>query len=78
MFSGHSGVGKSTLVNTIEPRLNIKTKAISELHQKGQHTTTCAEMVDLSCDAPMIYTTGIKGFGVVDMDPAEFDHYFPE
>ena len=54
MFSGHSGVGKSTLVNTIEPRLNIKTKAISELHQQGQHTTTFAEMFDLSFDAHII------------------------
>ena len=78
MFSGHSGVGKSTLVNTIEPRLNIKTKAISELHQQGQHTTTFAEMFDLSFDAHIIDTPGIKGFGVVDMEPAELDHYFPE
>jgi ribosome biogenesis GTPase len=78
MFSGHSGVGKSTLVNTIEPRLNIKTKAISEMHQQGQHTTTFAEMFDLGFDAHIIDTPGIKGFGVVDMEPAELDHYFPE
>ena len=78
MFSGHSGVGKSTLINMIEPRLNIKTKAISEMHQQGQHTTTFAEMFDLSFEARIIDTPGIKGFGVVDIEPAELDHYFPE
>jgi ribosome biogenesis GTPase len=78
MFSGHSGVGKSTLINMIEPRLNIKTKAISEMHQQGQHTTTFAEMFDLSFTAHIIDTPGIKGFGVVDIEPAELDHYFPE
>ena len=78
MFSGHSGVGKSTLVNAIEPALNLKTKAISEMHQQGQHTTTFAEMFDLSFGAHIIDTPGIKGFGVVDMDSAELDQYFPE
>ena len=78
MFAGHSGVGKSTLVNAIEPGLNIKTKEISEQHKQGQHTTTFAEMFDLSFDARIIDTPGIKGFGVVDMEPAEVDNYFPE
>ncbi|WP_282123035.1 ribosome small subunit-dependent GTPase A [Algibacter mikhailovii] len=78
MFAGHSGVGKSTLVNTIEPDLNIKTKAISSLHMQGQHTTTFAEMFDLSFDARIIDTPGIKGFGVVDMDKEEVGDYFPE
>ena len=78
MFAGHSGVGKSTLVNSIEPGLNIKTKEISEQHKQGQHTTTFAEMFDLSFDAQIIDTPGIKGFGVVDMEPAEVDNYFPE
>ncbi|MEC3905604.1 ribosome small subunit-dependent GTPase A [Tamlana sp. 2201CG12-4] len=78
MFSGHSGVGKSTLVNTIEPTLNIKTKAISTLHMQGQHTTTFAEMFDLSFNAKIIDTPGIKGFGVVDMDKEEVGDYFPE
>ncbi|GGZ73026.1 ribosome small subunit-dependent GTPase A [Algibacter mikhailovii] len=78
MFAGHSGVGKSTLVNTIEPDLNIKTKAISSLHMQGQHTTTFAEMFDLSFDARIIDTPGIKGFGVVDMDKEELGDYFPE
>ena len=78
MFAGHSGVGKSTLVNTIEPGLNIKTKEISDQHKQGQHTTTFAEMFDLSFEAQIIDTPGIKGFGVVDMEPAEVDNYFPE
>ena len=78
MFAGHSGVGKSTLVNSIEPVLKIKTKEISDQHKQGQHTTTFAEMFDLSFDAQIIDTPGIKGFGVVDMEPAELDNYFPE
>ena len=78
MFSGHSGVGKSTLVNTIEPSLNIKTKEISTQHSQGQHTTTFAEMFDLSFDAKIIDTPGIKGFGIVDMEREEIGDYFPE
>jgi len=78
MFSGHSGVGKSTLVNIIEPRMTLKTAAISDQHQQGQHTTTFAEMFDLSFDAKIIDTPGIKGFGVVDMDKEELGDYFPE
>ncbi|KAA3624764.1 MAG: ribosome small subunit-dependent GTPase A [Flavobacterium sp.] len=78
MFSGHSGVGKSTLINTLEPGLNIKTSEISEQHQQGQHTTTFAEMYDLSFGAKIIDTPGIKGFGVVEMDKEELGDYFPE
>ncbi|WP_298900238.1 ribosome small subunit-dependent GTPase A [uncultured Psychroserpens sp.] len=78
MFAGHSGVGKSTLVNAIEPGLELKTKAISAQHSQGQHTTTFAEMFDLSFDAKIIDTPGIKGFGVVDMDKEEVGDYFPE
>ncbi|WP_075341700.1 ribosome small subunit-dependent GTPase A [Tenacibaculum agarivorans] len=78
MFSGHSGVGKTTLVNYIDPSLNLKTKEISEQHKQGQHTTTFAEMFDLSFDAHIIDTPGIKGFGVVDMDKDELGDYFPE
>jgi len=78
MFSGHSGVGKSTLVNALEPNLNLKTKHISEQSKQGQHTTTFAEMYDLSFDAKIIDTPGIKGFGIVDMDPTEISDYFPE
>lgn len=78
MFAGHSGVGKSTLVNAIEPGLNLKTKEISMQHMQGQHTTTFAEMFDLSFGAKIIDTPGIKGFGVVDMDREEIGDYFPE
>ena len=78
MFSGHSGVGKSTLVNALEPNLNLKTKHISEQSKQGQHTTTFAEMYDLSFDAKIIDTPGIKGFGIVDMESAEISDYFPE
>ena len=78
MFIGHSGVGKSTLVNAIEPRLNLKTKEISNQHKQGQHTTTFAEMFDLSFNAKIIDTPGIKGFGVVDIEKEELGDYFPE
>lgn len=78
MFSGHSGVGKSTLVNAIEPTLNLKTKQISDSHSQGQHTTTFAEMFDLSFGAQIIDTPGIRGFGVVDMEKEEISGYFPE
>ena len=78
MFSGHSGVGKSTLVNAMEPSLHLKTKVISEQSKQGQHTTTFAEMYDLSFGAQIIDTPGIKGFGIVDMEPTEISGYFPE
>lgn len=78
VFAGHSGVGKSTLVNAIEPSLKLKTQEISEQHKQGQHTTTFAEMFDLSFDAKIIDTPGIKGFGVVDMENEEIGDYFPE
>ena len=78
MFSGHSGVGKSTLVNALEPNLQLKTKVISEQSMQGQHTTTFAEMYDLSFDARIIDTPGIKGFGIVDMEKEEISGYFPE
>lgn len=78
MFSGHSGVGKSTLVNAISPELALKTAAISKQHQQGTHTTTFAEMFALSDGIKIIDTPGIKGFGVVDMLPEEIGNYFPE
>ena len=78
MFSGHSGVGKSTLVNVLEPALDIRTKHISEQSRQGQHTTTFAEMHDLSFDGQIIDTPGIKGFGVVDIEKDELSGYFPE
>ncbi len=78
MFSGHSGVGKSTLVNAMEPSLHLKTKNISEQSKQGQHTTTFAEMFDLSFGASIIDTPGIKGFGIVDLEKEEISGYFPE
>lgn len=78
LFSGHSGVGKSTLVNTIEPALNLKTLEISEQHKQGQHTTTFAEMHPLSFGGYIIDTPGIKGFGIVDFEEDEISGYFPE
>ncbi len=78
MFAGHSGAGKSTLINLLEPTLSIKTAEISEQHLQGQHTTTFAEMYDLSFDARIIDTPGIKGFGIVDMEKEEIADYFPE
>jgi len=78
MFAGHSGAGKSTLANAVQPGLELKTKAISEQHRQGQHTTTFAEMFDLEFGARLIDTPGIKGFGVVDMEKEEVANYFPE
>lgn len=78
VFSGHSGVGKTTLINAIESGLNLRTKEISDQHQQGQHTTTFAEMFDLSFNARIIDTPGIKGFGVVDITKEELGDYFVE
>jgi ribosome biogenesis GTPase / thiamine phosphate phosphatase len=78
LLSGHSGVGKSTLVNAIEPTLNLKTMQISLVHLKGKHTTTFAEMFPLSIGGFIIDTPGIKEFGLVDFENWELCHYFPE
>ena len=78
MRSGHSGVGKSTLVNTLAPQLNIKTKAISDQHQQGQHTTTHAELHELDFGAKIIETPGIRGFGMITFLPQELGDYFVE
>lgn len=76
VISGHSGVGKSTLLNTIEPTLNLKTSAISEMHSQGKHTTTFAEMFDLSFGGYIIDTPGVKAFGLIDFEKADLSHYF--
>lgn len=78
LLAGHSGVGKSTLVNSLDANLSIKTKNISEQHQQGQHTTTFAEMYDLNFGARIIDSPGIKGFGIFDMEKEEIGHFFPE
>ncbi|KAA6328797.1 ribosome biogenesis GTPase / thiamine phosphate phosphatase [termite gut metagenome] len=78
LLSGHSGVGKSTLINTILPGVNIKTGEISSYHKRGIHTTTFSEMFSLVEGGYIIDTPGIKGFGVFDMEKGEIGHYFPE
>jgi ribosome biogenesis GTPase len=78
VFSGHSGVGKSTLINKVEPILNLKTREISEYHETGKHTTTFSEMFELSFGGYIIDTPGIKGFGMMEMEKEEIGHYFPE
>jgi ribosome biogenesis GTPase / thiamine phosphate phosphatase len=78
LIAGHSGVGKSTLVNEMDSLLDIKTGEISEAHFKGKHTTTFAEMHPLSYGGFIIDTPGIKELGIVDMEKEEISHYFPE
>lgn len=78
LFSGNSGVGKSTLINAIAPNSLAKTGEISTYHNKGMHTTTFSEMFELLAGGHIIDTPGIKGFGTFDMDEAEIGHYFKE
>ncbi|WP_221390193.1 ribosome small subunit-dependent GTPase A [Dyadobacter sp. NIV53] len=78
LLSGHSGVGKSTLVNSIAPGLTIKTQEVSSFANKGVHTTTFAEMFELGKDTFIIDSPGIKELGLADMKPEEISHYFPE
>lgn len=78
LISGHSGVGKSSLMNAIFPGMNRKTKDISGWSGKGQHTTTFAEMFDLANGGQVIDTPGMREFGLVDITKQELSHYFPE
>ncbi|MGZ5218657.1 MAG: ribosome small subunit-dependent GTPase A [Chitinophagaceae bacterium] len=78
LISGHSGVGKSSLLNVIFPDMNLKTQGISGWSGKGQHTTTFAEMYDLSFGGRIIDTPGMREFGLVDISKQEVSHYFPE
>ena len=78
IISGHSGVGKSTLINSISPNLKLKTKEISSSHKQGKHTTTYAEMYDLDSDIKIIDTPGIRGFGLVEITKYELGDFFPE
>ncbi|MDC0249587.1 ribosome small subunit-dependent GTPase A [Flavobacteriales bacterium] len=78
MISGHSGVGKSTLINKLQSNLYIDTKEVSDTHKQGQHTTTFSELYDLSFGASIIDTPGIRGFGLVELNPSEIGDYFPE
>lgn len=78
LLSGHSGVGKSTLINKLVPGVNLKTGTISEYHNKGMHTTTFSEMIPLPEGGYLIDTPGIKGFGTIEMEKCEIAHYFPD
>ncbi|MCW3120050.1 MAG: rsgA [Chitinophagaceae bacterium] len=78
LISGHSGVGKSSLLNVLMPELNIKTQDVSGWSGKGLHTTTFAEMFDLEGGGKIIDTPGMREFGLVDISKQELSHYFPE
>lgn len=78
LFTGHSGVGKSTLINHIDPSLNLRTNEISDKFNKGKHTTTFAEMIPLGIGGYIIDTPGIKEFGMVAMEKQEVTDYFRE
>jgi ribosome biogenesis GTPase len=78
LFSGHSGVGKSSLINALVPELKLRTTQISEWHDKGVHTTTFAEMFELPQGGYIIDTPGIRELGVIDIEKNELSHFFPE
>lgn len=78
LVSGHSGVGKSTLVNRIVPGVELRTGNISDWSDQGKHTTTFAEMIDLPFGGKLIDTPGIRELGIVDIEKRELSHFFPE
>ena len=78
MISGNSGVGKTTLVNSLDPTLDLRTGEISTFHEQGKHTTTFAEMHQLQSGGYIIDTPGIRAFGVIDLEKEHYAHYFPE
>ena len=78
VIAGNSGVGKSTLINILDPAMRLKTGSISDYHQTGKHTTTFSEMFELSSGIRIIDTPGIRGFGTIDIERAELFHFFPE
>lgn len=78
VFNGHSGVGKSTIINCLQPGLKLKTAAISDLHETGKHTTSYSELFEMDAGAYIIDTPGIKAYGMLEMEPWEISHYFPE
>jgi len=78
LLTGNSGVGKSTLLNTLDPSLGLKTANVSSYHQSGRHTTTFAEMHLIGESAEVIDTPGIKGFGMIEVEKEELFHFFPE
>lgn len=78
MISGNSGVGKTTLVNSLDPNLSLRVGEISKAHEQGKHTTTFSEMHPLESGGFIIDTPGIRAFGLVDLEKEHFAHYFPE
>ncbi len=78
LLSGNSGVGKSTLINSLMPDVNLRTAELSDAHDLGMHTTTFSEMIELPHGGYLIDTPGIKGFGTFDMEPEEITSYFKE
>jgi ribosome biogenesis GTPase len=78
LLAGHSGVGKSSMINVLQKNASLKVGKISDYHHKGMHTTTFSEMIELDGGGFIIDTPGIKGFGTIDMKMSEIYHYFPE
>ena len=78
LFSGNSGVGKSSLMNALSPGFEVRVGEISDYHNKGKHTTTFSEMFEVAPNTYIVDTPGIKGFGLVDIKPDELYHFFPE